>query len=260
MTTSHSQNPVLADLPPVRIRALGGLDIEVDGLPVRYGRTVPRKPLALLRSLLTLGGRFMSQHAACEALWPQADGYDAYRSLITTVYRLRQLLRHPEAVHWCGQGLALKTSAVWVDAWAFERELDDSRCTPRLAAALELYRGPFLGDEEHPHAFEARDRMQRKFVRGVRTLGERYESSGDTNSAIALYERALDAEAISEDIHRELMLCLIRTGQMSAAAQIYQRCRTLLARRLGISPSAPTVIAFRSITQFACDQRVTECA
>jgi two-component SAPR family response regulator len=260
MTINKSLDPRPSPFPPVRIRALGGLDIEIDGAPLRFEHAAPRKPLALLQSLLALGGRTMSAHAACEMLWPDADGFDAYRSLITTVYRLRRLLRHREAIQFCGQSLSLDAGLVWVDAWAFERELSDSSLVPALVAALELYRGPFLNDREHPHAFETRDRLQRKFARGVRLVAQWYEGAGDTDAAIALYERALEVGATSEDIYRELMQCFIRAGQTSAAAQVFQRCRALLARRLGVSPSASTVMAFRSIAHAVCDQRVTDAA
>jgi two-component SAPR family response regulator len=258
MTTSTSPTSPFASSQPIRVRTLGDFEIDVDGAPVRYGRAVPRKPLMLLQSLVALGGRTLSTHVACETLWPEADGFDAYRSLVTTSYRLRRLLRHPRALQSCGQGLRLDAHLVWVDAWTFETELADANPLPQLAAALELYRGPFLGDVEHPHAFEARERLQRRYARSVRLVAQRYETQGDTAAAIALYERALDVGVTSEEIHRELMQCLIRVGQTSAAAQVFQRCRTLLARRLGISPSASTVMAFRSIEQATRDQRVTE--
>ncbi len=260
MTISTSLSTAAVPAQPIRIRTLGDFEIEVDRAPLRYGRAVPRKPLMLLQSLLALSGRTMSVHVACETLWPEADGFDAYRSLVTTAYRLRRLLRHPQAVHFCGQGLRLDTHLVWVDAWTFEHELADANPVAQLAAALELYRGPFLGEAEHPHAFEMRERLQRKYARSVRLVAQRYEAQSDTAAAIALYERALDIGVTSEEIHRDLMQCLIRAGQTSAAAQVFQRCRTLLARRLGVSPSASTVMAFRSITQATRDQRVTEVA
>ena len=97
-------------------------------------------------------------------------------------------------------------------------------------------------------------------MRGVRLVANRYEDAGNTEAAIALYERALEVGATSEDIYRELMQCLIRAGQASAAAQVFQSCRALLARRLGVSPSASTVMAFRSISHAMCDQRVTDAA
>ena len=242
---------------PIRINAFAGLSIAVDGRPVRFGRTAPRKPLALLRSLITVGDHAISVHAACELLWPDAEGHDAYRAFVTTVYRLRGLLRHREAIRFSADGVRLEARLVWVDAWEFERALAASPPPQQLAAALALYRGPFLGDDEHQHAFEARERLHRKFIRVVRMLGHHYESVGDFAAAIALYERALDAGAVSEEIHVELMQCLARVGQRGAAAQVFERCRALLARRLCITPSSATVIAFRSIVDASRDQPVT---
>jgi DNA-binding SARP family transcriptional activator len=245
---------------PIRIHALGGLRLEVDGAPLRFGRTSPRKPLALLQALLCARGQAVSTAAMCESLWPDADPHDAYRALITTVYRLRRWLRHRDAVRFDHAGVALDESRVWVDAWAFERDVAAIESLPSLVAALDLYRGAFLGDEQQAFALEARDRLQRKFVRGVRNAGHQYEVGGDLHAAIGLYERALEVVAVAEDIHRLLMQCLIQLGQTSAAAQIFQRCRMLLASRLGVSPSAPTVLAYRSIEAAARDQRVTNAA
>ena len=242
---------------PIRITAFGGLTLAVDDQPVRFGRTLPRKPLALLRSLLTVGDRAISPHAACESLWPDADGYDAYRALVTTVYRLRGVLRYRDAVRFSGDGLRLESALVSVDAWEFERALSSAPTPPQLAAALEQYCGPFLGDDESAHAFEARERLQRKFIRGVRSLGLHYETTGDVPAAVALYERALDAGAVSEEIHLQLMRCLAHAGQRSAAAQVFERCRALLARRLCMTPSSATVSAFRSILAAGGDQPVT---
>jgi DNA-binding SARP family transcriptional activator len=249
--TMTSQNPL------IRITAFGGLTLTVDDRLVRFGRTLPRKPLALLASLLTVGERSISPHTACESLWPEADGYDAYRALVTTVYRLRSLLRYRDAVRFSAEGVRLERALVSVDAWEFERVLAGSPTPPQLAAVLERYSGPFLGDDESVHAFEARERLQRKFVRGVRSLGQQYEAAGDVPAAIALYEHALDAGAVSEEIHVQLMRCLAQAGQRSAAAQVFERCRALLARRLCITPSSATVVAFRSILAAGGDQPVT---
>ena len=250
----------LANDYPIRIRTLGCFSLEVGGAPLRFGRTSPRKPLALLQALLCARGQQVSTVGICESLWPDADPHDAYRALITTVYRLRRWLRNRDAIRFDHAGIALDESSVWVDAWAFERDVAMVESLPALLAALDLYRGAFLGDEQQPFVLEARDRLQRKFVRGVRSAGHHYEVAGDLHAAIGLYERALEIVMVAEDLHRLLMQCLIQLGQTSAAAQIFQRCRMLLASRLGVSPSAPTVLAYRSIEAAARDQRVTSAA
>jgi two-component SAPR family response regulator len=234
---------------PIRITAFGGLVIAIDDRTVRFGRTLPRKPLALLSLLLSAGDRAVGTHVARESLWPDAEEHDAYRALVTTVYRLRGLLRHREALRFSADGVKLESSLVHVDAWSFERRVAASQEPADLVSALELYRGPFLGDDESAHVIEARERLQRKFVRTVRNLGRHYEDAGDTAAAISLYERALDSGVVSEEIHVQLMRCHALVGQRSAAAHVFERCRALLARRFRMTPSAATILAFRAIVE-----------
>lgn len=242
---------------PIRIHTLGRLEIEVDGKLLDFGRSPPRKPLALLESLVAAANHTLSTHAACEALWPDAEGFDAYRTLITTVYRLRRVLQYREALQFCGKAVSLCERLVWVDAWSFDHAIRDSQPLPQLAAALDLYRGPFLSDIEHPHAYETRDRLQRRYERMVRVVAQRYQADGEDDAAISLYERASDLGATSEELFREHIQCLVRIGQPAAAAEVFQRCRAVLSRRFGISPSVATVLAYRGIQQNSRDQRVT---
>lgn len=242
-------NETRRDCEPIRITAFGGLVIVVDERTVRFGRTLPRKPLALLSLLLAAGDRAVGLHVARESLWPDAEEHDAYRALVTTVYRLRGLLRHREAIRFSADGVRLERARVSVDAWDFERRVAASQEPAELASAAELYRGPFLGDDESPHVIEARERLLRKFLRAVRHLGQHYEETGEAGAAIGLYERALDGGVISEEIHVALMRCHALVGQRSAAAQVFERCRALLARRFRMTPSSETVLVFRSIVE-----------
>ena len=98
--------------------------------------------------------------------------------------------------------------------------------------ALLRYRGPFLGDSEHPLAMETRRRLQRKYLRGLLQLGQNYERCGNFGSAIDLYNRGLDIESGSEELHSALISCLERAGQAAAAAAAYQRCSALFKNRL----------------------------
>src|SRR5260370_39948726 len=88
-----------APAPPVAIYSLGQLEILINGVAVRIDGRGPRKPLELLGMLIVAGARGASVGAVSDILWPEADGFAAYRSLITTAYRLRRLLGHRDTVH-----------------------------------------------------------------------------------------------------------------------------------------------------------------
>jgi len=217
---------------PVAINALGYFEVFVQGEPLRFVFKAPRKPLDLLKGLLTAGGGSVGQHTLCEALWPDLDSWSASRALNTAVFRLRKLLGDKASVRVdCGQ-LRLDPGSCRVDAWDFEAELTNAGDQDALLRTLLRYRGPFLGDSEHPLAMETRRRLQRKYLRGLLQLGQNYERCGNFGSAIDLYNRGLDVESTSEELHSALISCLERAGQAAAAAAAYQRCSAVFKNRL----------------------------
>jgi DNA-binding SARP family transcriptional activator len=225
-------------LTPVVIHALGRFEVLVHGEPLRFVFKAPRKPLDLLKGLLISGGGSVGQHTLCEALWPDLDSWSAGRALNTAVFRLRKLLGDKSAIRVdCGQ-LRLEGRYCRVDAWDFEAELANSSDPDALLSTLLRYRGPFLGDSEHPMVLEARRRLQRKYLRGLLQLGQSYERCGNFGSAIDLYNRGLDVEGASEELYGALISCLERAGQATAAAAAYQRCSALFKNRLAAPPAS----------------------
>lgn len=232
----------------IQVYALGRFEIMLDGEPLRFRLKTPRKPLALLKSLLCGGTHGLSQASVCDALWPEQEPWSATRSLHITAFRLRGLLRRKSALVMDGGRVALDPDICWVDAWDFEHAVTQAKDPSALLWALRFYRGMFLSDSDHSFAIEARERLRRKFIRAVLQLGRNYERIGDTSSAIDLYAMALDADSTSEDLHRGLMRCLALSGQHSAVAAAFQRCRTMLVRQFGTAPSPLT----EQIYQQAC--------
>jgi DNA-binding SARP family transcriptional activator len=153
---------------PVRVEALGALEVLREGRPLDAGKA-QRKPLELLAALVAGGPRGGRAEALAEALWPDADGGTARHALETTAYRLRRLLGDPAAVVHRSGRLALDPSRVFVDAWAFEAlaaRADASRTAGDLArarrvaaSAVALYGGELLGDDPHPAAAGSRARL-----------------------------------------------------------------------------------------------------
>jgi LuxR family maltose regulon positive regulatory protein len=230
---------------PIQVYALGRFDIVLEGAPLRFVSKAPSKVLALLKGLLCAGGRTLSQGTLQDALWPESDAWLARRALNTAVYRLRRLLRRKNAVVHNDGWIGLDPGLCWVDAWAFEQAIAEPQDPAALRAVLQLYGGMFLGEAEHPLAFEARARLRRKFIQGVLQVGQNYEDSGETSFATGLYESALDIDCTSEDVHRALMRCLAHEGKPSAVSAAYQQCRTVLWRHFATRPSTATELVYR---------------
>jgi two-component SAPR family response regulator len=234
------------DARTIKIYALGRFDVVLDGAPLRFISKTPRKPFALLKSLLCAGGRGVSQNSLQDVLWPEADAWSARQSLNTTVHRLRRLLRRRDAVAVNDGSISLDPTLVWVDAWAFEQSIAQAQDSAATLEALRFYGGMFLGDADHPMAFDVRDRLRRKYTHGVLKVGQNYERTGDTGAAIDVYQDALDTDCTSEDVHRALMRCLVREAKPAAVAAAYQRCRMILVRHFATGPSPATEQIYRA--------------
>lgn len=167
---------------PVRVRLLGRLQIERDGEVVRPHGKVQRRPLQLLALLAASGGRDVHQDDLAAALWPDAEGDAAHHALETTVYRLRRLLGHEEAIVRADGRLTVDERVCWVDALVMERLLvraGSARETGAAALALTeralaIYRGPLAAPEEDdPPVLAARERLRRQLARHLEGLASR---------------------------------------------------------------------------------------
>lgn len=230
---------------PIEIYALGRFEIVVEGTPLRFISKAPRKVLAVLKGLLCAGRRGVSQGTLQDALWPESDSLLARRALNTSVYRLRRLLHRKDAIALNDGWIALDPALCWVDAWAFEQGISEPMDPAGQHAVLRLYGGMLLNDADHPLAYEARERLRRKFIQAVLHLGAAYERTDEIGSAIALYEGALDTDCTPEDVHRALMRCYAREGKPAAVGAAYQRCRTMLWRHFATNPSPATELIYR---------------
>ena len=146
---------------PVRIVTLGRFEVQVAGEPMEFSRKLPRKTLLLLKSIVALGGRSVSEEALCDALWTDEEADAALNALAITIVRLRKLLGTHEAVIQQGGRISLNPELCRVDAWSFERLGADN--APVLAI-LNVYGGAFLPEEEgEPWSVAARERLRGKF-------------------------------------------------------------------------------------------------
>ncbi len=154
--------------PPVEIFSLGQLEILVDGIAVHIEGRGPRRPLELLGMLIAAGPQGTSIGAVADCLWPDADGFDGYRALITTVCRLRRLLGRHEAIHLGAGRIRLDGKVCTVDAWRFERAIGNAGNEEQLRSVLAQYLGPFMEETENAWVVELRERLRKTVSRAVR--------------------------------------------------------------------------------------------
>ncbi len=240
---------------PVKIYTLGRFAALVNNQPARAGRKAQHKPLELLKALVALGGRDVSEDLLTSTLWPDAEGDTARQAFDTTLHRLRKLLGDEQVLHLRDRKLGLDSRFCWVDSWAFERLLSEGETIlanpandpqgEALAYLVDrvnaLYHGPFLGKEfGAAWSVSLRERLRSRYLRHIVSAGARWQQLGDWDRAIECYRKGLEVDDLAEQLYQNLMLCHDQLGQYSEALAVYRRCRFILSVVLGIVPSPST--------------------
>ena len=239
---------------PIKIFTLGRFELVIGGRAMRVSDKGRNQPLALLKTLIALGGRKVRESVITDALWPDSDGDLAHRSFATTLHRLRKFLDLPEAIKLRGGKLTLDNRYCWIDIWAMERMLSwadvkkkvvkdqaPSRAVHLLENAIRLYKGSFLpNDADEPWAIHRRERLRSRFLRAVEDLGQNFEHAGNWDDAVKYYREGLEVDPVAEVFYRRLMVCYHHLGRNAEALDVYERCRNMLARVLSVEPSTET--------------------
>ena len=239
----------------IQIFTLGRFEIVRDGKPVRFSRKTQEKPLSLLKILIALGGKEVSEHRIADFLWPDADGDAAHSSFKTTLQRLRKLMGQHEILELRGGRLTIGEKYCWVDIWAFDNLLEQADTAWKKATntdemekavvltqkALGLYHGHFLAEEaEEAWAVSFRERLRSKFLLNVKKLGAFREKAKQWEKALEFYRHGLEIDDLAEEFYRGLMACHKQSGRKSDALAVYDRCKKTLSAVLGVKPSPET--------------------
>ena len=237
---------------PVKIRTLGEFRLEVAGQPVVFSRKTPRKPIALLKAIVAMGGKNVQERRLIDAIWPDDEGDAASESFSVALHRLRKLLGHAKALHFADGLVSLDETVCWVDAWSLERASATGKPDEPLAETaqllMDLYRGHFLAEEpDAPWAAVTRERLRGRFLRRLLALGRSLEADGLHESAADVYRNGIDSDELAEELYQGLMRCLQALERRAEAISTYRRLRQALSVTLGIAPSPTTQRLFQDI-------------
>lgn len=230
----------------VRVSVLGPFELLLEDRPLPAAGKTPRKPLELLKLLAVStvpGSAGLALGSVLQSLWPDLDGDAAQNALNVTLYRLRRMLGDAETVQLRDGHLRLDPQRVWSDTGAFERVAEQLMAGSGLVLderLLDLYRGELLPDVDAPWAEAPRQRLRQHFRKATGALSDRLESAGRLAAALALQQRALDVDPLSEEMHRRHIRCLAACGRGADALEAYRHCRHLLSEAFGRAPSAAT--------------------
>lgn len=237
----------------IKIYTMGHFETVIDGEPLHFKGKPQRKPLELLKALIALGGRGISLSRLENLLWPEAEGDRARQALITTLHRLRKLIRYEKAVELSEMKLSLHDRYCWVDVWAIDDFFNKTghiladgglaadEATSMTEMILTLYRGDFLKNEEDSSwAIPVRTRLRSRFLQAIIALARGWERQGALENAGDLYLRGLEVDESAEELYQGLMKCYQMQGRTAEGVAVYERCRDVLAAALQVPLSPKT--------------------
>ncbi|HET9386368.1 MAG TPA: BTAD domain-containing putative transcriptional regulator [Gemmatimonadales bacterium] len=259
-------NPRVADAEPARpavapepgtgrvltIRALGPVQILLDGVPLVWTSAKPRELLLLLSCYPA--GRTREQVGL--AFWPDASIEQVRNNFHVILHRLRKTLGGTQWVRLSNEQYAVDPQgAVDFDARRFERDVTaglarfkNTGDATLLESALALYGGDFLANEVvGDWHLELRDRLRQKYVGALATLGERRMKEERWSEAAEAWRRLVAGDELDERAYRGLMTCHARLGERSQVQQLYQRMERLLKAQLEAQPQYETTQLYRRL-------------
>ncbi|MFM8320845.1 MAG: BTAD domain-containing putative transcriptional regulator, partial [Chloroflexota bacterium] len=232
------------------------LTIRLFGLPeiTQDGRALdlPRRKSRALAYFLAAQPGPVRREALLPLFWIDLPRPSALQTLRTTLHGLKKALG--EALLLDGDEIRLDPQ-VFVDVRAFESGLPSAAEDPaRLAAVMDLYRGPLLQGFQLPDGggFEdwavlERERLARLARRGWQALAGLHEAAGDYQLAIQALEQALRENPLQEDLQREVIRLLFQAGDRPGAIRRYDQLRRLLDDEMGVPPMAETRALYDAI-------------
>lgn len=244
-----------------RVELFGGLRVtaawpgsaRAESGPLRF-RT--QKTGALLAYLAYHSRRSHSREELVELFWPEDEPEAARHKLRVALSSLRQLLNRPDtpagpetpAALWADRfTAAVDPAAVRTDVAEFEAALDAAAAAPtpgegrqRLAAAVELYRGPLLAGYYEEWVLPEQERLADRCFQALRRLSAAFEQAGDLERALDCARRAVNVDPLREEAHQVLMRLYAAAGQPCAALRQYHALERLLRSELESTPSPAT--------------------
>jgi len=222
-------------------RLLGPFEVLEDDRPVDLPKGKPR---ALLARLLLDAGRVVSAETLVESLWGDPAPPSAPKVLQVYVSQLRKALG-PGRIETRAPGYFLRAERDEYDLGRFETLAEAARGTSDpvrraqfLAEALALWRGPGLAEfRREPFARPAARRLAELRLGALEARVGAELELGRHERLVAELETLVEEEPLREQLRRQLMVALYRSGRQAEALAAYRAGRRLLVEELGIEPS-----------------------
>lgn len=225
---------IIEDIYGKRPEGDGGLEVYAlgPGFVLKQGKTIDNWEGHLPRLLFffALDCPIVTRSDICNAFWPELESDQAVNVFHVTKRRLHKALDSDVLVHGDGYYQINPEMPIYYDAMEFTTALMRGRnagdLESRMAAwqrAVEIYRGPFLQGHDDPWILERREEFTAGYLEALIEMASVWIQRGRHEQALTLYQKALLADNLREDLHCDVMRLYVQLGRRSEAVAHYQR-------------------------------------
>ncbi|MFJ3775429.1 AfsR/SARP family transcriptional regulator [Streptomyces sp. NPDC090075] len=248
MLGQHAENRL-------RFNVLGPLEVWSGDTRLRLGGMVQERVLA---TLLLEPGRLVPVSRLVEAAWEEEPPATASHQVRKAVADLRRRIPDgSQVVLTDGPGYRVALADDQLDLTEFTDLVlrargaadqgDPAAAIEALRAALELWRGPVLPDVAGPVISAAAAALDERRVGAAERLFELCLGLGQAAELVADLRDLTARYPLRENLRRQLMLALYRSGRQAEALEEYARVRDLLVEELGIDPGRQLTQVYEGI-------------
>ena len=240
----------------LRFSVLGPLAVHRDDRALPLG---PLKQRVVLATLLGSANSPVSVDALTDAVWPEEPPRTARKNLQVYVSALRALLAEehqdrPRLTHTHG-GYVLGVAEDELDLLRFRSLVRAAEGQPPgpaallLRQALDLWKGSPLGDDlrQSPRLAEETERLELRRLTAYESWAELELEVGGASAVVEGLRDLVELHPLRERLRSVWMRALSGSGRQAEALAVYDDYRQLLARELGLEPSAAMAARYRAI-------------
>jgi two-component SAPR family response regulator len=236
---------------------LGPVEIVRDPTrPLRSDAWPTRRARDIFCFIVSRRHRRASKDTIIDTFWGETDFAAVEKNFHPTVSHVRKALNSNQPLK---QNFLLYRDGDYqlnsefsyrIDTEEFERLVNEGEnarrarqpeeCIRAYERALELYRGEFMQGSYEPWAEEQRAFYREQYLRLLEALAGAAQVVADWPRAMQLAQLILRDDQFREDIHCLIMKAQAAVGNRGAVKDQFETLKRVLARELGVEPSAET--------------------
>ncbi len=240
----------------LRIYLAGRAAIEAAGQWIGEDAFPGRQGVVMFARLALERGQATSREVLAQTLWPEElpraweSALNALASKLRTLLARASLDKAEALASALGCYQLHLPQGAWIDVESAADAIHESEghlkagdmraCWSSAQVAYHVARRPFLPGDKLPWVEAQRERLGAVHARACECLAEAYIWNSEPQIAVDIARELTEIQPFRETGYQLLMRSHAAAGNRAEALRVYERCRALISRELGVAPSAET--------------------